>query len=149
MIYSKPDPNDGLPDNPLQQIANRVAVLQRFEPQLREALERTFAVENFHTVCARVMTGDLILHDLGDAVMLCEVASFAAGDAHGSTYHVHTAAGNLDTILGFQRYGLIAAARMAGCVKLSCNGRIGWQRVLQKEGWKPTSITLIREIPNE
>lgn len=59
--------------------------------------------------------------------------------------HVFLAAGEMDQILDFEE----SAARLAreiGCDGMSIAGREGWKRVLGKRGWRPYTLTMMREV---
>ena len=130
------------PKTPLMLVKRLVQVLEHYEPHIRKALTYGGDAQTFEQVCNDVLAGQMFVHTLPNAVLLCEKVAYAKGHA----YSVTIAAGDLDEILDFQRDDLIRAAKAHGCSALSFSGRLGWQKALQSEGWKPLNITMAKEI---
>lgn len=59
--------------------------------------------------------------------------------------HCFLASGDLDQIIDMID-SAIAWGRTQGCTSLTLSGRFGWQRVLDKHGFKPVLVTMERDF---
>ena len=118
--------------------------LDRLRPHIQAALDYTDGTHTFDDVCAMVLHGKLRLWPLENSVLLTEVVEFPQ-EKH---YHMFLGGGNLQEILDMHPQ-IEAAAREAGCVKLSVTGRKGWSPVLEKHGWELKHVTCVKKVGHE
>ena len=130
------------PLKPLTQTLRQILDdLDRHRKHIDAALEYAQHSHTFDDVVAMVMHGQLRLWSLPNSVMLTEILTYP----RYKTYHIFLGGGELQEILAMHPQ-IEAAAREAGCSKLSVTGRHGWQKPLKAHGWVPAHVTCTKDL---
>lgn len=108
---------------------------------IQAALDHGGNTHSFEDVVDRVATGRAQLWPAPRGVAITEIISYP----RKKVLHVWLASGDMDQLLDMidsaQQWG-----RTQGCTSLTVSGRLGWQRVLNRHGFKPVLVTLEREF---
>ena len=115
--------------------------LDKHRHHIEAALTHADWTHTFDDVVMMVLRGEADLWDLGDSILITELVDFPQ-QRH---YSVFLGGGSLDTILAAHPM-IEAAARSAGCSKLSVTGRLGWIKALSKHGWELKHATCTKEL---
>ena len=113
--------------------------LARCRGWIEAALRRSGGTHNFDDVARLVLTGQLQFWPLPNSVVLTEIQQFP----RLRKLHTFAAGGNMDEILAHESV-LEEFARANGCASMTCSGRRGWLRKVQKQGLQPASYTTER-----
>lgn len=111
----------------------------------RELIEAALAhggnTHSFGDVVDRVSDGRAQLWPAPRGVAITEIISYPCK----KVLHIWLASGEMDQLLDMigsaEKWG-----RTQGCTSLTVSGRLGWQRVLDRHGFRPVLVTLEREI---
>lgn len=136
-MYDEPAPVGA---KPLTQIIRETCNdLERLRGPIEEALLYAEGTHTFDDVCAMVLQGRVRFWPLAHSALITEVIDFP----RQKHYHMWLGGGILQEILDMHEE-VIAAAKEAGCCKLTVNGRAGWLKPLQRYGWhfSYSSLTL-------
>jgi hypothetical protein len=108
---------------------------------IESALVYSGGTHTFQDVADMVLAGKAQIWPAPRGVAITEIIEYP----QKRVLHVFLGAGELDQLLD-----MIKSAedwgRTQGCTSLTMSGRLGWQRVLDKHGFKPVLITMEREV---
>ena len=108
---------------------------------IESALAYSGGTHTFDDVVEMVIAGKAQIWPAPRGVAITEIIEYP----RKRVLHVFLAAGELD-----QLTDMIDSARewglTQGCTSMTMSGRMGWQRVLDKHGWKPVLVTMERPI---
>lgn len=108
---------------------------------IEAALEYSGGTHTFQDVIDGVQSGRMQLWPADRGVAITEIIVYP----RKRVLHVFLAGGEMDQLTDM----IDAAAdwgRSQGCTSLTMSGRLGWQRVLSKFGWKPVMMVMERQI---
>ncbi len=127
--------------DPLDRLIEITTNLKRFRTEIEQALAYADNSHSFDRICERVISGDLLMYVLDNAVLLCEVSVAP----NFKTFHVYLGGGDLEEMLAAQ--GMIEEdAILFDCKYVSMTGRIGWKPHFEKRGWKHTLSIYKKEL---
>ena len=118
-----------------------IDVLFKCKPWIETALERSGGHNTWDEVCAGIRSGKMQLWPAERGCIITEIVVYPNTKA----LHVFLAGGELDEILQMTE-NVKEWAKLQGCSFASFDGRFGWQKPLEKLGWKPHSITMHLEF---
>lgn len=108
---------------------------------IESALAYSGGTHTFDDVVAMVASGKAQIWPAPRGVAITEIIEYP----RKRVLHVFLAAGELDQLVD-----MIDSAEQWGrtqrCTSLTMSGRFGWQRVLDKHGFKPVLVTMEREV---
>lgn len=111
----------------------------------REMIEAALAygggTHTFDDVVDLVLSGRAQLWPGEAAVGVTEIVVYP----RKRVLHCFLAAGEMDELLVMMDYAKQWGASQ-GCSGMTMSGRMGWQRVLNKHGWKPVLVTMETEF---
>jgi hypothetical protein len=118
--------------------------LLRFKPQIVEALRHGGETHGIEDIMAGLFAGhyDLFFNRQGAAIF--ELTKYP----RYSIYHAFIVVGDMDAAMSLHPLAL-ARARELGAKKMTMTGRLGWQKVLPRYGWKPWMLTMERSVSEE
>lgn len=108
---------------------------------LRSAIERGGDTHTFQDVMRKIFAGDFQLWLGPEGAAVTQVIDFP----QKRVIHVLYAGGKMGQIIDFQE-SAAAWGKAIGCSEMTLSGRFGWQRVLDKHGWKPQTVVMGLEI---
>lgn len=108
---------------------------------IESALAYSGGTHTFDDVVDLVATGRAQLWPAPRGVAITEIVLYP----RKRVLNCFLAAGEMDQILDMVD-SAIAWGKTQGCVSLTLSGRSGWQRVLDKHGFKPVFVTMEREF---
>lgn len=108
---------------------------------IESALAYSGGTHTFEDVAELVATGRAQLWPAPRGVAITEIVLYP----RKRVLHCFLAAGELDQILDMID-SAVAWGRTQNCTSLTLTGRHGWQRVLDKHGFKPVFVTMEREF---
>lgn len=126
----------------LENLQNLVRGLDENKGRIEKALRYSHGTHTFDDVVLMVLHGRLLFIPLENSFLILEVMEYP----QIKTLHVFLAGGNLREILDTQDM-LFDIARQNGCTALSMTGRQGWKKPLGTLGWRETSRTFERVVP--
>jgi hypothetical protein len=116
-------------------------LIDHYRAMIESALEYSGGTHTFEDVKAMVIKGTAQIWPAPRGVAITEIIEYP----RKRVLHVFLAAGELDQLLD-----MIKSAedwgRTQGCTSLTLSGRFGWQRILDKHGFKPVLVTMEREV---
>jgi len=118
-----------------------VSELERCRPWIEDAIKRSGNLNTWAEVCAGIRSGKMQLWPTERGCIITEIVVYHDTNA----LHVFLAGGELDEILQMTE-NVKEWAKLQGCSFASFDGRFGWQKPLEKIGWKPHSITMHLEF---
>ena len=111
----------------------------------REMIESALAygggTHTFEDVVDLVLSGRAQLWPAPRGVAITEIIAYP----RKRVLHCFLAAGEMDQILDMID-SAVEWGRTQSCTSLTLSGRSGWQRVLDKHGFKPVLVTMEREF---
>jgi hypothetical protein len=116
-------------------------MIERYRDMIDSALAYSGGTHTFEDVQELVATGKAQLWPAERGVAVTEIIVYP----RKRVLHIFLAAGEMDQLLDM----IESAAqwgRTQGCTSLTMSGRMGWQRVLDKQGFKPVLVTMERAI---
>ena len=118
--------------------------LVRFEVEINNALSYSEGTHTFNDIVLMVMNNRVQFHPLKHSFIITEFTVYP------QTRHLNwfLAGGDMDEILAAQK-GFRKVAREAGCSAMVMTGRVGWKRVLEKQGWRHSHTTMIYEVKED
>lgn len=111
--------------------------LERCRPWIEAALEYTGGTHDYEDIVAAVLEGRMQLWPGQRSAAVTELLQYPKK----LSLHVFLAGGDMDEIL-FAFHDASAWARSQGCADMTTTGRLGWERVLQREGWTKIMVTM-------
>lgn len=129
--------------SPLSVLKARIAVLEKFEDKINDALAYGGGAHSYDDVCADVLSGKLLLINNDDAAVFVEIVDYTNYKA----FHVFVAVGELSAVLELEK-DLPDLAKACGCSKLSLAGRKGWVRTLTQLGWRQSLVIMTKDVDN-
>jgi hypothetical protein len=118
-----------------------IDVLFKCKPWIEQALKRSGNLNTWDEVCAGIRSGKMQLWPAERGCIVTEIVVYHDKNA----LHVFLAGGELDEILQMTE-SVKEWAKLQGCSFATFDGRFGWQKPLEKIGWKPHSITMHLEF---
>jgi hypothetical protein len=115
--------------------------LDRCKPWIEAALKRSGGLNTWDFVVEKIGSGHMQLWPYPKGCIVTEIVVYPNTKA----LNVFLAGGELDEILHMTE-NVKEWAKLEGCSFASFNGRFGWQKHLEKIGWKPRSITMHMEF---
>lgn len=112
-------------------------MIERYREMIDSALAYSGGTHTFEDVQELVATGKAQLWPGNASVGVTEIVAFP----RKKTLNCWLAAGDLDELLVMMQYAKEWGAAQ-GCDAMTMSGRMGWQRVLNKHGWKPVFVTM-------
>jgi hypothetical protein len=118
-----------------------ISELERCRPWIEAAIKRSGDLNTWDEVCVGIRSGKMQLWPAERGCIITEIVVYHNTNA----LHVFLAGGELDEILQMTE-NVKEWAKLQGCSFASFDGRLGWQKPLEKIGWKPHSITMHLEF---
>ena len=115
--------------------------IERCRPWIEAALKRSGDLNTWAEVYSGICSGKMQLWPEERGCIITEIVVYPNTKA----LHVFLAGGELDEILQMTE-NVKEWAKLQGCSFASFDGRFGWQKPLEKIGWKPHSITMHLEF---
>lgn len=115
--------------------------LDRCRPWIEAALDRGGNTHIFEDIVDGVKKGLMQFWPADDACAVTEIICYP----RKKVLHIFLAGGNMDTIVDMDE-SAVHYAKLSGCTGMSVAGRKGWQRVLDKKGYKPFTFSLGKDI---
>jgi hypothetical protein len=115
--------------------------LDRCRPWIEAALDRGGNTHLFEDIADGVKRGTMQFWPADDACAITEIICYP----RKKVLHIFLAGGNMDTIVDMDE-SAVHYAKLVGCTGMSVAGRKGWQRVLEKKGYKPFIVSLGKDI---
>ena len=115
--------------------------LDRCRPWIEAALDRSGDLNTWDEVVSGINSGRMQLWPAEQGCIVTEIVVYHNRKA----LHVFLAGGKLDEILQMTE-SVKEWAKLMGCSFATFDGRLGWQKPLEKIGWKPHSITMHLEF---
>jgi len=119
----------------------KIDVIEHCRPWLEAALDRSGNLNTWDEITRGIAEGKMQLWPAERGCILTEIVVYH----HTKCLHVFLAGGELDEILQMTE-NVKEWAKLQGCSFASFDGRLGWQKPLEKVGWKPRSITMHLEF---
>ena len=104
---------------------------------IESALAYSGGTHTFEDVAELVATGRAQLWPGEKSVGVTEIVLYPKK----KVLHIFIAAGDMDELLVMMEYAKRWGAGQ-GCQSVTMSGRTGWQRVLNKHGWKQVFVTM-------
>lgn len=115
--------------------------LQRCRPWIEAALDHGGNTHGFEDIEEGIAAGRLQFWPAPEGCIVTEILQFPRRRA----LNVFLGGGDMDQLLDMHG-DVIRWARDQGCDQLMLCGRRGWERALKSRGWKPTHITMTRDL---
>ena len=115
--------------------------LERCRPWIKAALDRSGDLNTWDEVVSGIHSGRMQLWPAEQGCIVTEIVVYHNRKA----LHIFLAGGKLDEILQMTE-SVKEWAKLMGCSFATFDGRLGWQKPLEKIGWKPHSITMHLEF---
>jgi len=115
--------------------------LERCKPWIEAALKRSGGINTWAEVYGKIMSGHMQLWPAPKGCLVTEIVVYPNTNA----INIFLAGGELDQILQMTE-NVKEWAKLQGCSFASFSGRFGWQKPLEKAGWKAHSVTMHLEI---
>lgn len=116
-------------------------VIEANRHHIEAALEYGGATHTFDDVRDGILSGRMQIWPAPRGVAVTEIVLYP----QKKVLHVFLYGGELDQALEMID-SAAAWAKTQGCDNMTLSGRLGWQRVLGKHGFKPLLVTMEREI---
>lgn len=108
---------------------------------IESALAYSGGTHEFDDVVEMVVSGKAQFWPAPRGVAITEIVAYA----RKRVLHCFLAAGDMDQIIDMID-SAVEWGRTQNCTALTLAGRFGWQRVLDKHGFKPVLVTMERNI---
>ena len=118
-----------------------IDVLFRCKPWIEAALEKSGGLNTWDQVAAGINSGMMQLWPAERGCIVTEIVVYHDRKA----LHVFLAGGELDEILQMTE-NVKEWAQQQGCSFATFDGRFGWQKPLERIGWKSHSVTMHLEF---
>jgi hypothetical protein len=108
---------------------------------IEAALEYSGGTHIFEDVKQGILDGRMQLWPTQNSCAVTEIAEYA----RKKVIHVFLAGGQMDEVVG----GIESVAewgRQQGCQSMTISGRRGWERILDKSGFRPVMVVMEREL---
>ena len=115
--------------------------LDRCRPWIEAAIKKSGDLNTWDEIVDGIHSGRMQLWPAEQGCIITEIVVYPKTKA----LHVFLAGGKLDEILQMTE-NVKEWAKLQGCSFASFDGRFGWQKPLEKIGWKPHSITMHLEF---
>ena len=116
-----------------------VNIVEANRKHIEAALEHGGSTHTFEDVARMIYEGRLQIWPAERGCAVTEIIVYP----RKKVLHCFLAGGELDQILDMID-SAIAWGKTQGCESLTLSGRLGWQRVLDKHGFKPVMVTMER-----
>ena len=114
-------------------------IVEANRKHIEAALEYSGGTHTFDDVAKMIYEGRLQIWPAPRGCAITEIVDYP----QKRVLHCFAAAGEMDQILDMID-SAIAWGKTQGCTSLTLSGRLGWQRVLDKHGFKPVMVTMER-----
>lgn len=118
-----------------------LTALERHKTDILRAITLTGDSMSYDDIVARVLTGDLTVYDLGDAIAVMELVELP----NALTFHCFLGCGNLHTLMA-EVPKMEMRAREVGCTDITFSGRLGWKQMFEREGFNVRHITMGKKL---
>lgn len=108
---------------------------------IEAALEYSGGTHNFDDVKQAIIEGRMQLWPAPNSAAVTEIVEYA----RKKVIHVFLAGGQMDEVVG----GIESVAewgRAQGCQSMTISGRKGWERILDKSGFRPVLVVMEKEL---
>jgi hypothetical protein len=108
---------------------------------IEAALEYSGGTHLFEDVKEAILDGRMQLWPYGNSCAVTEIVEYA----RKKVIHVFLAGGQMDEVVG----GIESVAewgRQQGCQSMTMSGRKGWERILDKSGFRPVMVVMEKEL---
>lgn len=108
---------------------------------IEAALGYSGGTHNFDDVKQAIIEGRMQLWPAPNSAAVTEIVEYA----RKKVIHVFLAGGQMDEVVG----GIESVAewgRAQGCQSMTISGRKGWERILDKSGFRPVLVTMERKL---
>jgi hypothetical protein len=116
-------------------------LIDHYRAMIESALEYSGGTHTFEDVKAMIIAGTAQIWPAPRGVVVTEIIEYP----RKRVLHIFLAAGELDQFFDMAE-SAEAWGRAQGCVSMTLSGRMGWQRVMHKHGWKPVLVTMEKPI---
>lgn len=114
---------------------------KRCKKWIEDALEYSGGTHEIEDVFRGILEGKMQLWPAPDGCLVTEIIVYP----RKKVLHIFLAGGKLDQLTDMHD-DVIRWAKSYDCSALTLSGRKGWERALLGHGWKPTFVTLSKEI---
>ena len=114
-------------------------IIEANRVHIEAALAHGGATHTFDDVASMILSGRLQIWHGPRGCAVTEIIEYP----RKKVIHCFLAGGDMDQILEMID-SAIAWGKTQGCESLTLSGRMGWQRVLDKHGFKPVLVTMER-----
>jgi len=115
--------------------------LLRCKEWIESALDKGGDTHSFIDIAKGVISGKMQLWSGKKGCAVTEIVVYP----NKKVLHVFLAGGKLEQITDMHS-DAVKWAKDQGCDGMTLNGRAGWKKILDKEGWKPQFVTLSKEF---
>jgi len=136
-VFNPGDRSEGFANRAEKMLAD----MKERREMIEAALEYSPGTHTFDQLVDMTLGGRLTFWPLPHSFMLTEVHQFPSA----RHYHIFLAGGDLQELVNMHE-DVIQVAHALQCDKLTLTGRTGWVRALQSHGWKPSLITVTKDI---
>lgn len=123
-------------------------IWDQVKDQIQDALSHSKGELTLPTLLDRLLNKQALLLVAADGMdILASITCELVETESGRVCHIITAGGkNADSWLDEWYNQIVPIAKDQGCVRLSVNGRKGWEKKLSKYGFEYGYTTLLREL---
>jgi len=121
--------------------ADHINVLEHCRPWIEAALEHSNGTHEYEDIVEGLIRGRYQLWPAPEGCIVTEILTFP----RRKILNIFLASGNLNQIL-VMHDDLYDWAKARGCDGGMMTGRPGWERVLEKDGWKRKWVTMTKDI---
>lgn len=115
--------------------------LEIAEPLLKKALAYNGGTHSWQDVVDALIEGKMQLWVCDDSAAVTEILAYP----QKKVLHVFLAGGKMSTLIGMvdkaKRWG-----KLQKCASMTISGRLGWSKVLSKQGWKSKMIVMEKDV---
>ena len=108
---------------------------------IEAALEYSGGTHNFDDVKQAIIEGRMQLWPAPNSAAVTEIVEYA----RKKVLHVFLAGGDMDEVVGGIE-SVVNWGRGQGCQSVAISGRKGWERILDKHGFRPVLVTMERDL---
>ena len=119
----------------------RVSIIDANRTRIEAALAYSGGTHNFDDVKTAIAESRMQLWPTANSCAVTEIVEYA----RKKVLHVFLAGGDMDEVVG----GIESVAdwgRAQGCHSMTMSGRRGWERVLDKSGFRPVMIVMEKDL---
>jgi hypothetical protein len=115
--------------------------LERCRPWIEAAMEYSGGTHEFEDIVHALIEGRMQFWPAPEGCAITEILCYP----RKKVLHVFLAGGEMDQLIDMIE-GAAAWGRGQGCSGMTMAGRLGWERVLNKSGWKRSMVVMERGI---